>query len=47
LTQFSYTPACSKLIAQFKTAQHLIKDAVPDLQKFINEYRLDCKAAGR
>lgn len=42
----SYTPACSKLIGQFKTAQHLIKDTTPDIQKFITEYRLDCKSAG-
>jgi len=39
-----YTPACSKLIAQYKTAQHLIKDTT-DIQKFIADYRLDCKSA--
>eukprot|EP01111_Echinosteliopsis_oligospora_P003474 TRINITY_DN1547_c0_g1_i1.p1 TRINITY_DN1547_c0_g1~~TRINITY_DN1547_c0_g1_i1.p1 ORF type:complete len:285 (-),score=84.03 TRINITY_DN1547_c0_g1_i1:10-864(-) len=40
-----YTPACSKLIAQFKTAQNLLKDQVPDLNKFMSDYRLDCRAS--
>jgi len=40
-----YTPACYKLIAQFKTAQQLIKESAPDLLKFVEEYRLDCKVA--
>jgi len=40
-----YTPACSKLIAQFKSAQNLVKDTVPDITKFMQEYKLDCKVA--
>jgi len=38
-----YTPACTKLIAQYKTAQNLVKDW--DLTKFMQEYKLDCPAA--
>ncbi|KAJ1498987.1 Vacuolar protein-sorting-associated protein 28, partial [Coelomomyces lativittatus] len=34
-----YTPTCTKLIAQFKTALNLVHDYVPDIQKFIKDYR--------
>jgi len=40
-----YTPACAKLIAHFKAAQNLVKETVPDVPKFMQEYKLDCKAA--
>jgi len=43
ISSADYNPACSKLIAQFKTAKSL--NVVPDLQQFVNEYRLDCKTA--
>eukprot|EP01113_Clastostelium_recurvatum_P017349 TRINITY_DN2032_c0_g1_i1.p1 TRINITY_DN2032_c0_g1~~TRINITY_DN2032_c0_g1_i1.p1 ORF type:complete len:265 (+),score=77.74 TRINITY_DN2032_c0_g1_i1:55-795(+) len=39
-----YAPACAKLIAQFKTAQSLIKDTV-SLPVFLAEYKLECKMA--
>jgi len=45
ITAQEYTPACSKLIAQFKTAQALIKDTVPDIARFMADYKLDCRAA--
>ncbi|CAG8514595.1 1367_t:CDS:2 [Paraglomus brasilianum] len=40
-----YTPACSKLIAQYKTALNLVSDHVPDIEKFMKEYKLGCPAA--
>lgn len=40
-----YKKNCSKLISQFKAAQNLTKDSVPDIHKFMSEYRLECKAA--
>ncbi|KAG0085033.1 hypothetical protein BGZ93_010041 [Podila epicladia] len=42
-----YTPACKQLIAQFKTASSLLVDVVPDLEKFMKEYSLDCPAAAK
>ncbi|GAM28927.1 hypothetical protein SAMD00019534_121030 [Acytostelium subglobosum LB1] len=40
-----YTTACSKLIAQFKSSQTLVKDSVPNVTTFMRDYNLDCKAA--
>jgi len=40
-----YKKQCGKLIMQFKAAQTLTKDYVPDIRKFMADYRLDCKAA--
>eukprot|EP01133_Synstelium_polycarpum_P004955 gene4955-5757_t len=40
-----YTTACSKLIAQFKSSQTLVKDSVPNINTFMRDYNLDCKAA--
>ncbi|RKO88511.1 VPS28 protein-domain-containing protein, partial [Blyttiomyces helicus] len=42
-----YTPACLKLIAQFKTALNLIGDSVPDVHAFMREYKLSCPAASK
>jgi len=42
-----YKQNCSKLITQFKAAQNLTKDYVPDVRKFMQDYRLDCKAAAK
>jgi ESCRT-I complex subunit VPS28 len=38
----AYTPACTKLIAQYRTARGLV-DA--DVDRFVAEYKLDCSAA--
>ncbi|CAJ0758321.1 19314_t:CDS:2 [Entrophospora sp. SA101] len=35
-----YTPACGKLIAQYKTAVNLVNDSVPDVEKFMKEYKV-------
>jgi len=41
-----YKKHCLKLLAQFKAAQNLTRDTVPDLKKFMQDYRIDnCKAA--
>ncbi|KAI8921135.1 hypothetical protein PhCBS80983_g03725 [Powellomyces hirtus] len=42
-----YTPACLKLIAQYKTALNLVGDSVPDVNAFMREYKLTCPAATR
>mmetsp|Transcript_12825 Transcript_12825/g.22114 ORF Transcript_12825/g.22114 Transcript_12825/m.22114 type:complete len:246 (+) Transcript_12825:77-814(+) len=40
-----YTPACAKLIAQFKTQREALKDCVPSIESFIAEYKMNCPAA--
>ncbi|KAK5580737.1 hypothetical protein RB653_000761 [Dictyostelium firmibasis] len=40
-----YTTACSKLIAQFKSSQTLLKDHVANVGQFMKDYDLNCKAA--
>jgi len=45
ITADEYKINCVKLINQFKAASTLTKDYVPDIRRFMQEYRLDCKAA--
>ena len=40
-----YTKACSKLIAKFKTITPIVAADVPDIERFMKEYKLDCPAA--
>ncbi|KAF0980567.1 hypothetical protein FDP41_013349 [Naegleria fowleri] len=40
-----YADACRKLIAKFKTIQPIVSADVPDIERFMKEYRLDCPAA--
>ncbi|KAH7299445.1 hypothetical protein KP509_24G011900 [Ceratopteris richardii] len=40
-----YEPACTKLIAQFKTLCTSLKDTVPDVERFMITYKMDCPAA--
>jgi ESCRT-I complex subunit VPS28 len=40
-----YEPACTKLIAQFKTLRTALKDLVPDVERFMDKYKMDCPAA--
>ncbi|KAF9366346.1 hypothetical protein BGX34_003991 [Mortierella sp. NVP85] len=40
-----YSSNCRQLIAQFKTATSLLGDIVPDLEKFMKDYNLNCPAA--
>lgn len=41
----AYSKACTKLIAQYKTLQASVEDHVPDLETFVAEYDMECKAA--
>lgn len=38
--QAQYTPACTRLLAQYKTMSKLLGDAVPSLDAFVSEYRV-------
>lgn len=38
----AYTPACTKLIAQYRTARGLVE---MDVDRFVADYKLDCAAA--
>ncbi|OAE22008.1 hypothetical protein AXG93_4804s1130 [Marchantia polymorpha subsp. ruderalis] len=40
-----YEPACAKLIAQFRTLKTTLKDTVPDVERFMEAYKMDCPAA--
>lgn len=41
-----YTPACSRLLSQFKVAFRLVQHEFTDLKAFVDRYRLhDCQAA--
>ena len=35
-----YGPACTRLLAQYKTIMKLVGDAVPSLETFMSEYRV-------
>jgi hypothetical protein len=40
-----YTPACAKLISQFKTARRVIENDVPDIEAFMTAHGVACPAA--
>lgn len=40
-----YEPACTKLIAQFRTLKTAVRDTVPDVEQFMENYKMDCPAA--
>eukprot|EP00475_Leptophrys_vorax_P031280 TRINITY_DN47329_c0_g1_i1.p1 TRINITY_DN47329_c0_g1~~TRINITY_DN47329_c0_g1_i1.p1 ORF type:complete len:229 (+),score=24.38 TRINITY_DN47329_c0_g1_i1:228-914(+) len=40
-----YEPACAKLINQFKTLRKSLQHLVPDVDKFMSTYQLDCPSA--
>ncbi|XP_016460729.1 vacuolar protein sorting-associated protein 28 homolog 2-like [Nicotiana tabacum] len=40
-----YETECLKLIAQFKTLSSTLKDAVPNIERFHDTYKMDCLAA--
>ncbi|KAJ3006389.1 Vacuolar protein-sorting-associated protein 28 [Thoreauomyces humboldtii] len=42
-----YTPACLKLIAQYRTALNLVSPHLPTITTFMQTYRLHCPAATR
>ncbi|KAI5477495.1 hypothetical protein MNV49_006341 [Pseudohyphozyma bogoriensis] len=41
----AYAPACSRLLAQYKTIMKLVGESVPSVEAFMAEYRMDCTAA--
>eukprot|EP01119_Soliformovum_irregulare_P001752 TRINITY_DN1152_c0_g1_i1.p1 TRINITY_DN1152_c0_g1~~TRINITY_DN1152_c0_g1_i1.p1 ORF type:complete len:266 (+),score=64.24 TRINITY_DN1152_c0_g1_i1:131-928(+) len=45
INEDQYKTNCVKLITQFKVASNLTKDSIPDLKRFMQDYRLECKAA--
>ncbi|KAL3699472.1 hypothetical protein R1sor_017494 [Riccia sorocarpa] len=40
-----YEPGCAKLIAQFRTLKTTLRDTVPDVERFMEAYKMDCPAA--
>ncbi|KAL9644675.1 hypothetical protein ABK040_012329 [Willaertia magna] len=40
-----YTTTCSKLIAKFKTILPMVTSDIPDMERFMREFKLDCPAA--
>ncbi|EFJ26622.1 hypothetical protein SELMODRAFT_96490 [Selaginella moellendorffii] len=40
-----YEPWCTKLIAQFRTLKNALRDVVPDVDRFMAAYKMDCPAA--
>ncbi|CAI5956956.1 unnamed protein product [Closterium sp. NIES-64] len=40
-----YEPACAKLIGQFRTLRTALQGAVPDIERFMTTYKMDCPAA--
>ncbi|EJU03871.1 vps28 protein [Dacryopinax primogenitus] len=45
ITASQYTPACMKLLAQYKTMLKLIPEEVPSLEAFMRRYNMDFPAA--
>ena len=46
ITPKEYTGACSKLLVQFKAAFKMVQsEEFPNVESFVNKYRLDCPAA--
>mmetsp|Transcript_11596 Transcript_11596/g.16081 ORF Transcript_11596/g.16081 Transcript_11596/m.16081 type:complete len:228 (+) Transcript_11596:222-905(+) len=46
VSEEKYTDACKKLISKFKTLKAACSQLVPNIDNFITEYHMDCKAAG-
>ncbi|KAF9465299.1 vacuolar protein sorting-associated protein 28 [Collybia nuda] len=45
ITAAEYSPACTRLIAQYKTMLKLVGDSVPSIEEFMKRYRMDHPAA--
>ncbi|KAF8232724.1 ESCRT-1 complex, Vps28 subunit [Tricholoma matsutake] len=45
ITAAQYSPACTRLIAQYKTMLRLVGDSVPSIEEFMTKYRMDHPAA--
>ncbi|CAK0784930.1 hypothetical protein CVIRNUC_008135 [Coccomyxa viridis] len=42
-----YEPLCEKLIAQFRTLWETLRDMVPDVEKFMADYNMQCPMAAK
>jgi len=40
-----YSKECSRLIAQYKTLRDAVQEVVPNIEGFMGEYKMSCKAA--
>ncbi|KAF8308346.1 VPS28-domain-containing protein [Clavulina sp. PMI_390] len=40
-----YSPACSRLLSQYKTMLKLVSDDVPSIEEFMKKYKMDHPAA--
>ncbi|KAF9006655.1 vacuolar protein sorting-associated protein 28 [Cyathus striatus] len=45
VTAAEYSPACTRLLSQYKTMLKLVGDAVPSIEDFMAQYRMDHPAA--
>jgi len=45
ITAAEYSPACTRLLSQYKTMLKLVGDNVPSIEEFMNRYRMDHPAA--
>ncbi|KAJ7621082.1 vacuolar protein sorting-associated protein 28 [Roridomyces roridus] len=45
ITSAEYSPACTRLLSQYKTSLQLVSEVVPDIDHFMSRYRMDHPAA--
>ncbi|KAF8632832.1 hypothetical protein AX15_001662 [Amanita polypyramis BW_CC] len=45
ITAAEYSPACTRLLSQYKTMLKLVGDEVPSIEQFMSRYRMDNPAA--
>uniref|UniRef100_D8PLW1 Vacuolar protein sorting-associated protein 28 n=1 Tax=Schizophyllum commune (strain H4-8 / FGSC 9210) TaxID=578458 RepID=D8PLW1_SCHCM len=45
ITAAEYSPACTRLLSQYKTMLKLVADDVPSVEQFMSRYRMDHPAA--
>eukprot|EP00245_Coleochaete_scutata_P007543 TRINITY_DN22995_c0_g1_i1.p1 TRINITY_DN22995_c0_g1~~TRINITY_DN22995_c0_g1_i1.p1 ORF type:complete len:230 (-),score=52.33 TRINITY_DN22995_c0_g1_i1:523-1161(-) len=45
ISEADYEPACLNLITQFRSLRNSIKEMVPDWERFVVTYKMDCPAA--
>ncbi|EKM55171.1 uncharacterized protein PHACADRAFT_120259 [Phanerochaete carnosa HHB-10118-sp] len=45
VTAVEYSPACTRLLSQYKTMLKLVGSDVPSIEEFMTRYRMDCPAA--
>jgi len=45
VTAAEYSPACTRLLSQYKTMSKLVEEDVPSIEQFMSQYRMDHPAA--